>query len=159
MGFDIINYSYNLINKQTADKILRCNDFTAKYGLMLTEKQALDLAKARVYSLKENGRVEFGTGIIDKLIKEFCDSPFIHNSDYAETLQGLIDAFYYFKNETLDRLSDDALIKYMKKAFDGPCQGSLELLLGTELERLARNIRYGYPIDYNEEAETGDEHE
>jgi len=159
MDFDIILYSYSLTSKQTADKILKCNDFTAKYGLTLTEKQALNLAEARIYSLKDNGRIEFGAGIIDKIIKEFCDSPYINNSNYEETLQGLIDIFYYFKNETLDKLSDDTLIKYMKKAFDGPCRGSLELLSGTELERMARNIRYGYPIDYNEEAEEGDENE
>lgn len=47
----------------------------------------------------------------------------------------------------------------MKKAFDGPCQGSLELLSGTELYRIARNIRFGYPLDYNEETEAGDENE
>lgn len=159
MDFDIIQYSYNLVNRQSADKILKCNEFTAKYGLTLTEKQAMNLVETRFRSLKENGRIEFGTGIIDKIIKEFCDSPFLNKSNYEETLQELIQIFYYYKNETLDKLSDDELIKYMKKAFDGPCQGSLELLSGTELYRIARNIRFGYPLDYNEETETGDENE
>ncbi len=159
MDFNIIQYSYNLINRQSADKILKCNDFTAKYGLTLTEKQAMNLVETRFRSLKENGRIEFGTGIIDKIIKEFCDSPFLNQSNYEETLQELIKIFYYYKNETLGRLSDDELIKYMKKAFDGPSQGSLELLSDTELDRMARNIRFGYPIDYNEETEAGDKDE
>ena len=163
MAFDIINFNSGLIHKQTCDEILKCNDFTAGYGLTLTAQQALNLAEARFHALKENGRVEFGIGILDKIIKEFCDSPFLNNDNYEETLQELIEIFYYYKNETLDKMSDDSLIKHMKKAFDGPCQGSLELLSGTELDRIARNIRYGYPIDYMEddlsEEENGDENE
>lgn len=31
--------------------------------------------KRRIEILKETGRIEFREGIIDKLIKEFCDSP------------------------------------------------------------------------------------
>lgn len=98
MDFDIIQYSYNLVNRQSADKILKCNEFTAKYGLTLTEKQAMNLVETRFRSLKENGRIEFGTGIIDKIIKEFCDSPFLNKSNYEETLQELIQIFYYYKN-------------------------------------------------------------
>lgn len=159
MDFDIIQYSYNLINRQSAEQILKCNEFTAKYGLTLTPKQAMNLVETRCRSLKDNGRIEFGTGIIDKIIKEFCDSPFLNKDNYEETLEELIQIFYYYKNETLDKLSDDELIKYMKKAFDGPCQGSLELLADTELDRMARNIRYGYPLDYNEETEGAEETE
>lgn len=167
MDFDVIQFGYHLINRQAADQILKCNEFTAKYGLTLTPKQAMNLVETRCRSLKDNGRIEFGPGIIDKIIKEFCDSPFINQDNYEETLEELIRIFYYYKNETLDKLSDDELIKYMKKAFDGPCQGSLELLSDSELDRLARNVRYGFPLDYvaeteeieeTEEADNGDEH-
>ncbi|MPM95937.1 hypothetical protein SDC9_143093 [bioreactor metagenome] len=100
--------------------------------------------------MKENGRIEFGGGVIDKLIYEFCDSPFISSVNYEQTLHDLIDIFYYYKNETIDLISDDELIKYMKKAYDGVCQGSLELLSGRELNRLARNLRFGELSDDSE---------
>jgi hypothetical protein len=73
----------------------------------------------------------------------------MHN--YAETLHELIEMFYYYKNETLDLMSDEDLIKFMKGSFDGKCQGSLELLSGRELANMARNLRYGYPLDYSED--------
>lgn len=35
------------------------------------------------------------------------------------TLGDLQDAFYYFKNESGDRFSDDDLIEFMEKVFNG----------------------------------------
>ena len=46
-----------------------------------------------------------------------------------------------YANESLDELSDDELIEYMKKHFDDDCQGSLEYLEDTCLEDFARSIR------------------
>ena len=51
----------------------------------------------------------------------------------------------------VDLISDDDLIKFMKSSFDGVCQGSLELLSGRELYRLAENLRYGHPGECTEE--------
>lgn len=59
-----------------------------------------------------------------------------------ETLHDLLEMFYNYKNETLDLLSDDDLLDYMKKNFDGKCQGSVELLSGRELANMARNKRH-----------------
>ena len=53
------------------DKILACNSTTEAYGLTLTQKQALKLVQTRTEVLKKTSRVEFGTGIIDKLILAF----------------------------------------------------------------------------------------
>ena len=41
------------------------------------------------------------------------------------------------------RVTDDGLIRYMRAAFDGPCGGSLELLGGRALYRLAHRLRSG----------------
>jgi hypothetical protein len=79
----------------------------------------------------------------------------MHN--YTRTIHELLEIFYYYKNETLDIVSDDDLIKYMKTAFDGICQGSLDLLKGRELARLARNLRFGYRYDYSEDEDDEDE--
>lgn len=148
MAFELSLFSGALVEKQAVSEVLKCNDLTVKFGLVLTEVQALALVETRSFALKENGRIEFGGGVIDKIINEFCDSPYISINNYEDTLHELLEIFYYYKNETFDLVSDDDLIKYMKKAFDGICQGSLELLSGRELYKLVRNLRYGYALDY-----------
>lgn len=151
MSFELSLFSGPLIIKQSVEAVMSCNDLTLKFGLSLTEQQALSLVETRGLALRENGRIEFGGGIIDKIIFEFCDSPYLAMYNYEETLHDLLEIFYYYKNETQDLISDDALIKYMKNAFDSICQGSLELLSGRELYRLAKNLRYGYGPDYSED--------
>ena len=123
--------------------ILRCNEETEAYGLVLTREQALELVETRNISLKDAGRVELGEGVIGKLIRAFCDSPYLAPRNYAATLHSLVEIFYAYKNETLDRLSDDELIGYMRSWFDMPCQGSIEFLAGTVLDWFAREIRRG----------------
>ena len=159
MVFELSIFNGALIQKQAVNEIMKCNDLTVKFGLILTEKQAIALVETRSYSLKQNGRIEFGGGVIDKIINEFCDSPYISINNYNETLHELLEIFYYYKNETLDLISDDDLIKYMKNAFDGICQGSIELLSGRELYKLARNLRYGYEPDYSDNTVELDEDE
>ena len=151
MSFEIMNVFSSLIQKQAVDEIEKCNEYTSKFGLTLSRQDAIRLVETRNSSLKSCGRIEFGGGVIDKLIKEFCDSPYISKHNYVETLNELIEIFYFYKNETLDLISDDELIKYMKNSFDGKCQGSLELLAERELDKMARNLRYGYVPDYSED--------
>ncbi len=54
--------------------------------------------------------------------------------NYADTLMRLQDIFYLYKNESLDELTDDELLEYMKEKFDGICAGDLDYLEGTELD-------------------------
>jgi len=131
------------MNTLAVSEIINCNEITSCYGLVLSQSEAQELVETRAEALNNNGRVEFAGGAINKLIIEFCDSPFLSQFNYATTLNELIETFYYFKNETLDEISDDELISLMKKYFDQKCQGSIELLQNRELEMLARNIRYG----------------
>lgn len=132
-----------LVNKLAVTDILKCNEITCRYGLILSLIDAQELVKTRETALCCNGRIEFTGGVISKLIIEFCDSPYISQDNYSETLNELIETFYYFKNETLDEICDDDLISLMKKYFDKNCEGSIELLQNRELETLAHNIRYG----------------
>lgn len=154
-----MNAFSSLMQRQAVDEILKCNDYTFRFGLTLSRQNAIELVETRTLSLKRYGRVEFGGGVISKIIKEFSDSPYISMYNYVKTLHELIEIFYFYKNETLDLISDDELIKFMKNFFDGKCQGSLELLSEQELDKMARNLRYGYAPDYSEdnECEEGDE--
>ncbi len=130
-----------------AEELRQSNALTIRYGLSLTEKQIQTLAEKRVEALAATGRVEFGHGITKMLIEAFCDSPFITQENYEDTILELLDSFYYFKNESEDRIPDDELIAIMRHNFDTICQGSLEYLSGTTLEDLCRNTRYGYKTD------------
>lgn len=145
-----------IVNKRKQIEIAnikKCNEYTSQYGLALSDNQINNLLERRKETLKEAGRIEFREGIIDKLIKEFCDSPYINQENYAETLYELVEIFYEYKNETMDLISDDELIGFMKKSFDGICQGDLEYLSGTVMYRMRENLLNGKPIDYIEEGE------
>ncbi len=151
MSFELELFNSRLIQKQAISEVLKMNDETAKYGLTLTEQQAVDLVKTRSDSLKNAGRIEFSGGVIDKLILAFCDSPYITQENYEDSLHELMDIFYSFKNETLDRISDKHLISFMQKSFNGTCCGSLELLSERELPALARKLNCIHVKELSEE--------
>ena len=66
-------------------------------------------------------RIKLGDGITEKLILAFCDSPYLSGENYEEVLHELLECFYLFKNETADCIGDDALLRFLRKQFDGPC--------------------------------------
>ena len=160
------NFFINLLeqNKHQLQKVISCNQYTEKFGVRLSEEEAQVLLVARKNSLKEQERIEFGDGILPKIIYAFCDSPFIYQDNYVDTLEALQNIFYLYKNESLDELTDDELLEYMKKHFDGECQGSLEHLEDTCLEKFARRIRnmtHGsigrYPLNQQDDIEEEEE--
>lgn len=120
------------------------NEDTVQYGLVLTEGDAQELMVCRDESLARYRRVEFGKGILDKLICLFCDSQYIHQDNYLETVEELQDIFYAFKHETGEKLTDDELLAFMKEQFETVCYGSTEYLRDTCLERYAAVLRSGY---------------
>ncbi len=143
--FSLIAMNSSLMERQMADQILACNEKIEKYGLVLTEQQALALMQTRTNALKENKRIELNGGVVDKLILAFCDSPYIDQDNYEDTLHELISLFYDLKNNTWDTVSDDEVIGFMKDAFNNRCHGSLELLSGEAL-RLSEHIHRGRTI-------------
>lgn len=150
-------------SQNAAAEMMNCNQFTQSYGLLLTEADAKQIIAVRKQVLASCGRVELGAGMLGKLIIAFCDSPYINQSDYTDILEELLEIFYYFKNESLDELSDDELIASMKQYFDHQCHGSLELLRSRELEILTNNIRHGKEeyedLDLEEELYLGEDEE
>ena len=112
--------------------------------IVLAGQQALALRGIAAQALKQTRRIEFGPGAIDPIIEVFSDSPYITRDNCEEIFSELITLFYTFKNETLDRIGDEALSRYMKKAFDGECCGSIELLESRALPALAKKVRLKY---------------
>lgn len=132
-----------VINRQAAEAIVRCNETTELYGLRLSPAEALQLAERRAEELARYGRIEFGGGIIERLIMTFCDSPFMNQQQYPSLLGELLELFYYCKNEARDMIGDEELLLLMKHCFDHDCQGSLELLQTREMEEIAFQLRRG----------------
>jgi len=125
-------------------KVIEMNQITERFGLALTQEDAKMLVEGRKISLREQHRVEFGEGIMAKLILTFCDSQYIYQENYAETMGRLQEIFYLYKNEMLDEISDDELINFMKEQYEEICFGDLEYLESTCLSNFAQAIRAGY---------------
>ena len=124
---------FAVLNRQRQEneqrELLACNDSTVQFGLTLTEENAAELTAARNETLKKYERVEFGRGMLDRLVLTFCDSEYI---------------FYKFKNESNDMLTDTELLNFMKEQFEEVCRGDLDYLADTCLERFTRAVRAGY---------------
>lgn len=135
----------NLLSSQNQiQKILEVNQKTARYGLELTEADAKTLSETRNSELRRQQRIEFGEGILPKLIDAFCDSPYMDQGTYVETLIRLQEIFFLYKNEMLDEISDDELLQFMREQYDEICFGDLDYLEGTCLNHFAQAIRAGY---------------
>lgn len=116
----------------------------SQFGLALTQDETKELIVSRNESLKKYHRVEFGRGILDRLIYTFCDSQYISQDSYGEALVELLDIFYQFKNESADRVTDDELLAFMKEQFETVCCGDTAYLEETCLVRFAKAVRAGY---------------
>ena len=139
--FDLVQ-----MNKQELEitSLLSCNEKTEQFGLVLTKEDAKELVAGRNDSLKSYKRVEFGAGILEKLIFYFCDSQYINQENYTKTLTELQDIFYQYKNESDDKLTDEELLTFMKEQFESICTGDTEYLADTCLDRFAQAVRAGY---------------
>lgn len=125
-------------------EVCEANEYTKKFGLSLTKDNALKLMKRRNEALRNEGRVEFGAGILKKMIYAFCDSDYVNADEWEEILGRLTEIFYLYKNEMNDEITDDELIAFMREQYDEVCCGDLDYLEGTCLNLFAQAIRAGY---------------
>lgn len=134
-----------IIDKQKVlafTQLKTCNDMTIKYGLLLSDQQINDLIEGRYNALADNDRIEFGDGILKNLITAFCDSVYINQQNYFDTIFSLQELFYYFKNESMESVSDDELVELLKFNFDCVCQGSAEYLSSLSFDDMYNNFKY-----------------
>ena len=108
-----------LMSRQTQlQQILDTNQYTERFGLALSREDAELLTEERKKTLKKEGRVEFGQGVLPKIIQVFCDSCYITQDNYTDTLVRLQEIFFLYKNEMLDEITDDELLEFMKEQFE-----------------------------------------
>ena len=146
-----------LPEKAAAQEIIDCNELSSRFGLVLTRDEAAVLAHTRGEALVRAGRVEFGGGAMQALINAFCDSPYISQADYAETLCELTRIFYDFKTDSLDEVDDAEAIEMMRKVFD-EWRGSVDAV-ESRMEAAARNVRYGRDMEDSGEDSVNDDME
>ena len=141
---DVQNW-LELANSRTwLKQVEATNQYTEKFGLSLSQEDTQFLLAEMNEILKAQRRVEFGQGILPRIIYVFCDSSFILQCDYVETLIRLQEIFYLYKNEMNDEITDDELLCFMKEQFETVCFGDLGYLEGTCLDIFAQAIRRGY---------------
>ena len=92
------------------NEILKINEESSAYGLILTPGDVEEIIKSRGYSLKTYGRIDLNMDITKKLINKIYTSQYTDKDDYVEIINDLQDIFYYLKNETLDEISDHEII-------------------------------------------------
>ncbi|MGC4018047.1 MAG: DUF6323 family protein [Muricomes sp.] len=155
MEEDIFQFLERVKQKEELSVLSSLNQKTEKFGLSLKEKEMTELMECRNQSLKAHGRVEFGDGILDKVIYVFCDSQYINQQNYFETLVRLQDIFYEFKNAALDLMTDDEIFAFMREQFETVCAGDLDYLEGTCMENFTAAVRAGYE-GYKESGGTGE---
>lgn len=141
MGTDWMLY---LSQQNQLQKVMKTNQATEKFGLILSEEDAKLILEERKASLQMQKRVEFGEGIVPKIIYEFCDSDYIDQSNYVSTIVRLQEIFYLFKNEMQNEITDDELLHLMKEQFELLCFGDLDYLESTCLANFAQAVRAGY---------------
>lgn len=136
--------------EETAQKLLTLNEKTAVYGLTITLETAYELVASKRNALKNNNRFEVDDGLLEKLILCFANSPYLMQHNFLETIEELVEIFMYFKAECFESIQDLELLEYMKKAFDGPCGGSLDLLANLSLSKLAKVYKGIYLPEFND---------
>ncbi|MDE5937775.1 MAG: hypothetical protein K2H37_01665 [Lachnospiraceae bacterium] len=138
------NWLEEMAKQALTAQVLETNQYTQKYGLVLKEEDAAFLAEVRVDVLSDEKRVEFGQSILPKIIYAFCDSSYIYQDNYCESMARLQEIFFQYKNEMMDEITDDELLEFMREQFENVCRGDFDYLEGTCLDLFAQAIRAGY---------------
>ncbi len=133
-----------LLQQNQLEHITKLNAQTASYGLTLSAEDAALILEEKNNALREQRRVEFGAGITPDIIRTFCDSSFIDQNNYVETILRLQEIFYLYKNEMMDEITDAELLHFMKEQFETVCFGDPDYLEGTCLQIFSQAIRAGY---------------
>ena len=126
------------------EQVRDTNRYSEKYGLTLSAEDTEILMAEKPRILRDARRVEFGQGILPQMICVFCDSSYISQEDYVDTLIRLQEIFYLYKNEMHDEITDEELLSFMKEQFETVCFGDLEYVDRTWPEIFAQAIRAGY---------------
>ena len=154
MGFDL-TIPPQLQRAAAREDLAVCNEATAKHGLRLTEPQMMELVERRGEALRATGRVEFGRGVLRELVLGFCDSPYLSQEGYEETIADVQDVFYRRKedSEAGEAMADGDLIEALRFAYDHEAAGSVDALADVPLATLRAHAARRRAGDYDEKTQ------
>lgn len=132
------NWMEQMNGRMWLEQVRETNQYTEKYGLTLSPEDTEILLAEKKQILKKERRVEFGESLLPRIIYTFCDSSYISQDEYVDTLVRLQEIFYLYKNEMQDEITDEELLNFMKEQFETVCFGDLQYLEGTCLDLLPR---------------------
>ncbi len=144
MNMDGQNWPALMNGQLWLKQVRETNRYSERFGLTLSEEDMELLFTERNLALKAEQRVEFGQSILPQIIYAFCDSSFLSQNNYVETLIRLQEIFYLYKNEMQDEITDEELIHFMREQFETVCYGDFDYLEGTCLNIFSQAIRAGY---------------
>ena len=72
-----MNDMLSLMPARPQGDLLALNAETEAHGLRLSPAQAVALRQTETAALDRTGRIEFGDGAAQALIRAFCDSPYL----------------------------------------------------------------------------------
>ena len=148
---EILKIMNELSFENKISKILTCNEVSSCYGVILKREDVEAILQTQKIVLYEVGRLEFEGTIIEQIIYAFCDSLFITKYEYVEIIHRLVEIFYCYKAEIDEEMMDEEIIEYMKRSFDGPCQGSFDWLEDHQLTHLLESLEENKDIYEDEE--------
>ena len=133
----------NISLQPITESILSLNEITGRFGLVLSEKDAVELSETRNKAISENDRIEIGNGAVPAIVEKFCRSRYVNNENFTYILNEITYLFYCIKTETDDKISDSELVDELFKRFELQCRGSIDVLENREVGRIIRKINSG----------------
>lgn len=140
MFLPILSSQNKLMKAAYINELLKLNEETKENGLKLTEEDAKHVIDARSKTLESYERVELGINVTKKIIQLFSSSQYIDDKNYLNVIISVQDMFYYYKNETFEKVGDEELLNIIYNYFNKECRGSIKLLKG-KMEEYSRKIR------------------
>ena len=128
------------LNEVYVKQLLALNDYSGKNGLILSAEDAKHVIQARANVLTNYGRIELGFNVTEEIISLFQTSGFVNSDNYVNIITGMQEIFYYFKNETNEKVGDKELLNKIKYYFEIECGGSIQLL-NSKMESYAKKMR------------------
>lgn len=121
-----------LQNQAFAAELATLGDTTAEHGITLSSSDCADIAEFRSEALAEAERIEIGLGAAGRIVKEFCESGYVDNTNFRQVVEDLLECFYTIKTETDDAATDDQVMEFLHYLFENVVGGDTSKLYDAE---------------------------
>ncbi len=96
-------------------------------GIELTAEEVQRIFDQRDVSLRETGRIEFGSGSVGLILEAFARSSALAAHDVASSLCAAVELFYTLRSSLAIEVGDAEIVDELLEAFE-ECQGACELI-------------------------------